>query len=79
MADPSVNLNPLFDTILQELPAPRHSTAEPFQMLVADLDFSDYLGKLAIGRVANGTVIKNEQLVCIGESGQEIALRASNV
>jgi len=79
LADPSVNLNPLFDTILQELPAPRHSTAEPFQMLVADLDFSDYLGKLAIGRVANGTVIKNEQLVCIGESGQEIALRASKV
>ncbi len=79
LADPSVNLNPLFDTILQELPAPRHSPAEPFQMLVADLDFSDYLGKLAIGRVANGTVIKNEQLVCIGESGQEIALRASKV
>ena len=79
LADPSVNLNPLFDTILQELPAARHSTAEPFQMLVADLDFSDYLGKLAIGRVANGTVIKNEQLVCIGESGQEIALRASKV
>jgi len=79
LADRSVNLNPLFDTNLQELPAPRHSTAEPFQMLVADLDFSDYLGKLAIGRVANGTVIKNEQLVCIGESGQEIALRASKV
>ncbi|MEC8980061.1 MAG: GTP-binding protein, partial [SAR324 cluster bacterium] len=63
LEDESTNLFPLFDTILKELPAPKHSEEEPFQMLVADLDFSDYLGKLAIGRVANGIVKKNEQLV----------------
>ncbi|MEC8981707.1 MAG: translational GTPase TypA, partial [SAR324 cluster bacterium] len=57
----------------------KHSEEEPFQMLVADLDFSDYLGKLAIGRVANGIVKKNEQLVCISEGNEEIALRASKV
>ena len=79
LEDESTNLFPLFDTILEELPAPKHSEEEPFQMLVADLDFSDYLGKLAIGRVANGIVKKNEQLVCIGEGNKEIALRASKV
>ena len=79
LEDESTNLFPLFDTILEELPAPKHSEEEPFQMLVADLDFSDYLGKLAIGRVANGIVKKNEQLVCIGEGNEEIALRASKV
>ena len=79
LEDESTNLFPLFDTILKELPAPKHSEEEPFQMLVADLDFSDYLGKLAIGRVANGIVKKNEQLVCIGEGNKEIALRASKV
>ena len=79
LEDESTNLFPLFDTILKELPAPKHSEEEPFQMLVADLDFSDYLGKLAIGRVANGIVKKNEQLVCIGEGNEEIALRASKV
>ena len=79
LKDESANLFPLFDTILKELPAPKHSEEEPFQMLVADLDFSDYLGKLAIGRVANGTVKKNEQLVCINEEGEEIPLRASKV
>ena len=79
LEDDSTNLFPLFDTILEELPAPKHSEEEPFQMLVADLDFSDYLGKLAIGRVANGIVKKNEQLVCIGEGNEEIALRASKV
>ena len=79
LEDESTNLFPLFDTILEELPAPKHSEEEPFQMLVADLDFSDYLGKLAIGRVANGIVKKNEQLVCFGEGNKEIALRASKV
>jgi GTP-binding protein len=79
LEDESTNLFPLFDTILKELPAPKHSEEEPFQMLVADLDFSDYLGKLAIGRVANGIVKKNEQLVCISEGNEEIALRASKV
>jgi len=79
LEDESTNLFPLFDTILEEMPAPKHSEEEPFQMLVADLDFSDYLGKLAIGRVANGIVKKNEQLVCIGEGNKEIALRASKV
>ena len=48
-------------------------------MLVADLDYSDYLGQLAIGRVANGTASKNEQLVCISEGGKENTLRASKV
>jgi len=47
-------LHPLFDTIIKELPAPKYTPEEPFQMLVADLDYSDYLGQLAIGRVANG-------------------------
>ena len=48
-------------------------------MLVADLDYSDYLGELAIGRVANGNVKKNEQLICIGENGEKIYLRASKI
>ena len=68
-----------FDTIIKELPAPKYSEIEPFQMLVADLDYSDYLGELAIGRVANGNVKKNEQLICIGENGEKIYLRASKI
>jgi len=75
LEDQSADLHPLFDTIIKELPAPKHTPEEPFQMLVADLDYSDYLGQLAIGRVANGTVAKNEQLVCIGEGDKENALR----
>ncbi len=79
LEDQSADLHPLFDTIIEKLPAPKHILEEPFQMLVADLDYSDYLGQLAIGRVANGTAAKNEQLVCIGEGDKENALRASKV
>jgi len=79
LEDGSDNMHSLFDTIIKELPPPKYSEIEPFQMLVADLDYSDYLGELAIGRVANGNVKKNEQLICIDEKGEIIALRASKI
>ena len=79
LEDGSDNMHSLFDTIIKELPAPKYSEIEPFQMLVADLDYSDYLGELAIGRVANGNVKKNEQLICIDEKGENITLRASKI
>jgi GTP-binding protein len=49
-------LVPLFDTILRAIPAPRYAPEAPLQMLVLNLDYSDYVGRLAIGRIVNGTV-----------------------
>ena len=48
-------------------------------MLVADLDYSDYLGRLAVGRVMHGTVYAKEALACIGEDGQPRPLRATRL
>ncbi|MFH1369436.1 MAG: translational GTPase TypA [Elusimicrobiota bacterium] len=73
------NLAPLFETIIDEIPAPRYDPAEPFQMLVCDLDYSDYMGRLAIGRVFNGSVHCNQDLVCIGESGEPKPLRVTKL
>jgi len=50
------NLQPLFETILQHIPAPKGDPSATLQLLVANLDYSDYLGRLAIGRVFNGTL-----------------------
>src|SRR5262245_53934471 len=61
------DLSPLFETIVQEVPAPHYDSTEPFQMLVTNLGYSDYLGRLAIGRVFHGTTRKNENLVCLGK------------
>jgi len=54
--DSSTNLKPLFDAILKHIPAPPGDPVEVLQMLVANLDYSDYLGRLAIGRVFSGTL-----------------------
>ena len=56
MTEPGEDLRPLFDTIVNSVPAPRGDAESPLQMLVANLDSSDYLGRIAIGRVFNGRV-----------------------
>jgi GTP-binding protein len=56
MGEHGENLRPLFDTIVDRVPAPRGDAESPLQMLVANLDSSDYLGRIAIGRVFNGRV-----------------------
>ncbi|OIP94539.1 MAG: GTP-binding protein TypA [Syntrophobacteraceae bacterium CG2_30_61_12] len=75
----SDNLEVLFDTILAEIPPPLHDPGEPLQMLVADLGYSDYLGRLAIGKINHGTIHCNDQLVCISENDQLVPLKISKL
>jgi GTP-binding protein len=56
IGDPGSDLRPLFDAIVNGVPPPRGDADAPLQMLVANLDSSDYLGRIAIGRVFNGRV-----------------------
>ena len=56
IGDPGEDLRPLFDAIINSVPPPRGDADAPLQMLVANLDSSDYLGRIAIGRVFNGQV-----------------------
>jgi len=63
--DPEVragDLEPLFETIIGSLPAPSGRAVAPFQMLISTLDYSPYLGRLAIGRVENGRVRVGERV-----------------
>lgn len=73
------SLKPLFDTIVDHFPGPSYHVDEPFQMLVTDLDYSEFLGRLAIGKVANGSVQCNEDLVCLGENEQVRPLRITKL
>ncbi|EPR37374.1 GTP-binding protein TypA [Desulfovibrio sp. X2] len=77
--DPQVDLKPLFDTILAEIPAPSYDENEPFQMLVSDLGYSDFLGRLAIGKVFHGRVGAGERLICVGEGDVRKALRVTRL
>jgi GTP-binding protein len=58
---PGENLRPLFEAILSTIPQPAGDSANPLQILVANLDYSDYLGRLAIARVFNGTLRSGEE------------------
>lgn len=77
--DERKDLGPLFEAILKHIPAPRFDPEEPFQMLVADLDYSDYLGRLAVGRVMHGEAQAKEALSCIGADGVPKPLRVSKL
>ena len=56
MDTPGEDFRPLFDAIITHVPPPRGSVSAPLQILVANLDSSDYLGRIAVGRIFNGTV-----------------------
>ena len=79
LEEQGTDLSPLFETIVEEIPAPAYDPLEPFQLLVSDLDYSDYVGRLAIGRVFHGSVKQNDALACIGEDGQPKPLRVSKI
>ncbi len=79
LEETGTTLAPLFDTIVRHIPGPSYDTTKPFQMLVSNLSYSDYLGRLAIGRVFNGSVRKNERLAKIGEAGTPSPLRVSKL
>lgn len=59
---PGEDLRPLFDAILKTIPEPKGDAAGPLQILVANLDYSDYLGRLAIARVVNGRMFTGEDV-----------------
>ncbi len=73
------NLHPLLDAVIESIPAPVYDTDEPFQMLVSDLSYSDYLGRLAVGKIINGSASVNDSLVCINEKGDHIPLRVTRL
>ena len=59
------DLKPLFETILEYIPAPEADTEAPFQMLVSSIDYNDFVGRIAIGRIERGTLKQNQEItVC---------------
>jgi GTP-binding protein len=62
LEDDSKSLIPLFEAILQTIPAPKYEESKPLQLWVTNVDYSDYLGRLAIGQIIHGTVHANEDI-----------------
>ncbi|SCJ76655.1 Tyrosine phosphorylated protein A [uncultured Flavonifractor sp.] len=60
---PGTDLTPLFETIINYIPAPEADTTAPFQMLVSSIDYNEFVGRIAIGRIERGTVKQNQEIV----------------
>ena len=65
LEEPSANLQPLFEQIVESIPAPRELRTDALQLLVANLDYNDYVGRLAIGRIFSGEIKIGDQIVVV--------------
>ncbi|MCL1947830.1 MAG: translational GTPase TypA [Chitinivibrionia bacterium] len=76
---PSTNMRPLLDMIIEKIPMPQGSTDEPLQMLVSSLDYSPFLGRLAIGKITSGKMNINAPIVVIDREGNSKPARISKI
>jgi GTP-binding protein len=70
LSEKNDDLTPLFQAIVQHVPPPKISAEPFFQMLVSNLDYSDYLGRIALGRIVSGCVSVGDSIVCIHGDGR---------
>ena len=77
---PGTDLKPLFDTILDYIPAPSMDLDKPFQMLVSSIDYNEYVGRIAIGRIERGVIKQNQEIeVCNYHNQNEPPMKAKAV
>jgi GTP-binding protein len=67
---PSTTMEPLFEAIVKHIPPPRAKAGDGFQVLVANLDYSDYLGRIAFGKIYEGKVKVGDPAICRHGSGR---------
>ncbi len=67
----SDNMEPLYEAIVKHIPPPPKSDKGYFQMLVSNLDYSDYLGRIAYGRIISGSVKVGQSIVCVHKDGRK--------
>jgi GTP-binding protein len=72
LAVPATDIRPLYDAILKHVPPPEVDARAPLQMLVVTLDYSDYVGRIAIGRVVAGKIRKGQRIALLKHDGRRI-------
>ena len=71
LEDENVDMAPLFDRIVEHIPSPEQVMDAPFKMLVSSVDWNDYVGRIAIGRVEQGTIKTNQEIVLMDRKGNQ--------
>ena len=73
LARPGTNLRPLFDILVSVTPAPRYEPGHPLQLLVTNLSANDYVGRMAVGRIRNGTIRMGQRIAVVREEADDTA------
>ncbi|NJD27938.1 MAG: GTP-binding protein, partial [Chloroflexi bacterium] len=73
LADPGVNLTPLLDLLVRVTPAPRYQPGHPLQLLVTNLSANDYVGRMAVGRIRNGSIRMGQRIAVVREEPDDTA------
>ncbi len=79
MSDENKNFEPLFETIIKHVPAPSGKAENPLQLQVFTLDYDNYVGKIGIARIFNGTIKKNETVLLAKADGEQVRGRVSKL
>ena len=79
LGDPGDDLRPLFDEIVRSIPPPRARLEDKLQLLVANLDYDDYVGRIAIGRVFSGKIAVGDQVSVCKLDGSEVRTRITQL
>jgi len=72
LAEEGVDLSPLFDLVVNHVPAPHVDPNKPFKMLISNVEWNDYLGRIAIGRVEHGRVVQNMDVSLVRPDGSVV-------
>jgi GTP-binding protein len=75
----SKDLKPLFDIVLETVPAPEGDSSAPLQLLVTNIDYNDYVGRLAIGRIFSGTVRVGDAVAMINSDQEEVKTKITSI
>lgn len=79
LEDENINMEPLFETIINHVPAPSGKDENPLQLQVFTLDYDNYVGKIGIARIFNGTISKNQNVMLAKADGTKTTGRISKL
>ncbi len=79
LEDESKDMKPLFETILEHVSDPEGDENEPLQMLITNIEYDEYLGKLGTGRIYNGSLKKNQEVTLIKRDGELVNYKVTRI
>ncbi|HZJ82699.1 MAG TPA: translational GTPase TypA [Clostridia bacterium] len=77
--DEGVDMTPLFDTILKHIPGPEGDSEAPLQMLVSTIDYSEYVGRIAIGKIGRGSIEVGQEALLCNHEGENIKVKITSL